>query len=496
MSTNQVSESYRQMESRSMNTSETASKDDVISDLRAQLAAEQSRREKELADFRKAHDETIAKLHEWQDYWGCESPHDTHVQAGTTPDGFGRQLGIEQARANLATHRISELTARIALLEPQNNQLRDAAERAERELVLANASAHNWEVAFEGERRDKESAERVCAEAYQLAGAIGAPVAALDNLNAAANGLPIPHGTFLPVAPGDCDEVGAFAARLEEARREVDELEKQKLDYICQIAELSESYRTLEPCGHAKNFQIGDEHGNFTCTVCRIAELKRERDALLGNPEAVHIGAAYAIEALRQTRDSSEKIATAELALARMREAVAEIREQARSIWGRFKGGHGPERGNTYYEGQSDGLDAAATMIEVVLASLPASGLAEAVLPSCVHVGKETGSDEGGAPTGVVCAKCAAPLVMCPCVNDGEGSPDLECVRCSGSGWITDPSTGILAETLAMALNPGLAEAVRAVVEIYETSPYARDTPPVEFRQALNKLAEEWKDAS
>ena len=38
--------------------------------------------------------------------------------------------------------------------------------------------------------------EQVCAEAYQLVGAVGAPVKALDNLAAAAAGKPIPHETF------------------------------------------------------------------------------------------------------------------------------------------------------------------------------------------------------------------------------------------------------------------------------------------------------------
>ena len=47
--------------------------------------------------------------------------------------------------------------------------------------------------------------ERVCAEAYQLAGAVGAPVKALDNLAAAAEGRPIPHETFLPVFSADTD---------------------------------------------------------------------------------------------------------------------------------------------------------------------------------------------------------------------------------------------------------------------------------------------------
>ena len=47
----------------------------------------------------------------------------------------------------------------------------------------------------------------VCAAAYQLAGAVGAPEKALDNLAAAANGKPIPHATFLPVSAADCDEL-------------------------------------------------------------------------------------------------------------------------------------------------------------------------------------------------------------------------------------------------------------------------------------------------
>ena len=49
--------------------------------------------------------------------------------------------------------------------------------------------------------------EEVCGEAYQLAGAVGAPEKALDNLAAAAGGQPIPHPTFLPVSAADCDEL-------------------------------------------------------------------------------------------------------------------------------------------------------------------------------------------------------------------------------------------------------------------------------------------------
>lgn len=55
----------------------------------------------------------------------------------------------------------------------------------------------------------------------------------------------------------------------------MDEADKARVE----IARLREDFRTLEPCGHAKNFLIGDERGHFTCTVCRIAELEKERDA-------------------------------------------------------------------------------------------------------------------------------------------------------------------------------------------------------------------------
>ena len=49
--------------------------------------------------------------------------------------------------------------------------------------------------------------QQVCAEAYQLAGAVGAPEAVLDNLSAASAGTPIPHASFLPIAVEDCDEL-------------------------------------------------------------------------------------------------------------------------------------------------------------------------------------------------------------------------------------------------------------------------------------------------
>lgn len=48
-------------------------------------------------------------------------------------------------------------------------------------------------------KAERDALRQVCAEAYQMAGAIDAPIEALDNLSAAANGCPIPHKTFLPI---------------------------------------------------------------------------------------------------------------------------------------------------------------------------------------------------------------------------------------------------------------------------------------------------------
>jgi hypothetical protein len=45
-----------------------------------------------------------------------------------------------------------------------------------------------------------------------------------------------------------------------------------------EITELREASITVMPCGHYKNFLMGDEYGNFTCQVCRAerAELDDE----------------------------------------------------------------------------------------------------------------------------------------------------------------------------------------------------------------------------
>lgn len=43
-----------------------------------------------------------------------------------------------------------------------------------------------------------------------------------------------------------------------------------------ELADATQSYRDLEPCGHAKNFLMGDEYGHFTCVVCGRDKAQRE----------------------------------------------------------------------------------------------------------------------------------------------------------------------------------------------------------------------------
>src|SRR6266566_9946088 len=67
-------------------------------------------------------------------------------------------------------------------------------------------------------RRRIEVLEHVCAEAYQFAGEVGAPVRVLDNLAAAAHGESLPHASILPITADECDEIGGLRAKLARVR--------------------------------------------------------------------------------------------------------------------------------------------------------------------------------------------------------------------------------------------------------------------------------------
>jgi hypothetical protein len=47
--------------------------------------------------------------------------------------------------------------------------------------------------------------EYLCAEMYQVAGEVGAPVRVLDALSAAADGRPIPRASLLPISASEFD---------------------------------------------------------------------------------------------------------------------------------------------------------------------------------------------------------------------------------------------------------------------------------------------------
>ena len=68
-----------------------------------------------------------------------------------------------------------------------------------------------------------------------------------------------------------------------------------------------ESYRTTEPCGHTSNFQIGDERGNFTCTVCQIklleASLKDCADVLEAEINARNPSSVLAFPSMQRDYD-------------------------------------------------------------------------------------------------------------------------------------------------------------------------------------------------
>ncbi len=61
--------------------------------------------------------------------------------------------------------------------------------------------------------------EALCAAAYQLAGAVGAPEVWLDVLWAAAEGRAFSVDGLLPVVADDCDAVAELRAQLEGVRR-------------------------------------------------------------------------------------------------------------------------------------------------------------------------------------------------------------------------------------------------------------------------------------
>ena len=92
--------------------------------------------------------------------------------------------------------------------------------------------------------------ECTCAQAYQMAGVVGAPEAALDNLSDAAQGKPLRHPDgFLPLVYEDFEMYREGQAELQECRERLEVWRKLR-DYPCSLQDLdAEIYEELRPLG-------------------------------------------------------------------------------------------------------------------------------------------------------------------------------------------------------------------------------------------------------
>ncbi len=74
------------------------------------------------------------------------------------------------------------------------------------------------------------------------------------------------------------DERDALEQRNTKILEENEDLGIERDTLRAQLEQLTADFRTLEPCGHPKNFAIGDEHGHFSCVVCRCEKLELDRE--------------------------------------------------------------------------------------------------------------------------------------------------------------------------------------------------------------------------
>lgn len=153
--------------------------------------------------------------------------------------------------------------------------------------------------------RELEEARGVCGEAYQLAGAVGASVAVLDNLSAVAHRKPIPHKTFLPILDTDCvvvSELQSALAASEAAREKAGE-------------QIQEYRRGTENMGKAFEDTLAE--------LCEIQSAVLGRDVMqVEQPVTEEKLEAAALEALETAKSLRSRLSSAELALAGAREAL------------------------------------------------------------------------------------------------------------------------------------------------------------------------------
>ena len=92
---------------------------------------------------------------------------------------MGREFALRQAKDHIGI-----LKEAAAMLKAENAALKDEIRRHEE--------------VFQFSANKIAALKQLCAEAYQVVGALNGPVNLLDNLSAGAQGKPIPHITALP----------------------------------------------------------------------------------------------------------------------------------------------------------------------------------------------------------------------------------------------------------------------------------------------------------
>lgn len=144
---------------------------------------------------------------------------------------------------------------------------------------------------------------KVCAEAYQLAGAFGASEEALDNLSAAANGDPLPYETFLPIFVPDnlllemLEQLSASQAREQQLRDKVSELInatpghagqcsglkcREPYCYSCNDEDEADKYlqQIWDLCHSARELLKQSDTSTLESLIAKAGEVMRERCAV------------------------------------------------------------------------------------------------------------------------------------------------------------------------------------------------------------------------
>lgn len=148
-------------------------------------------------------------------------------RAKTAEKEWMSRADTEQKAERLVMARLQKDFSTVGLCGEELPWIEHFCEKRQ-ELVRDSMTLDGWMIleilpAIAAVKAERDVLRNVCAEAYKLAGALDAPVEALDNLSAAMMGQPLPHATFLPVIATAAS--APKAVRLTEA--EIGQLDRQ-----------------------------------------------------------------------------------------------------------------------------------------------------------------------------------------------------------------------------------------------------------------------------